>query len=203
MRGPYGHRTGPARKSSIFFISYGTRTGPVRVREWTYDFCSKQPGNSPYGARECDVTEALTGACGKRTFLVPSLQWRHNERNGVLNHGRLDCLLKRLLRRSSKLTSKFRVNDLCEGNPPVTVTCGFPSQRASKMFTFDYVIMIYLTQLLQLIWRSSARRFCLVQIIPCHLYGKSHYLYHLCFLLIATIRKKFHWNLNKDTIIFI
>ena len=27
--------------------------------EWTYDFCSKQPGNSPYGARECDMTRAL------------------------------------------------------------------------------------------------------------------------------------------------
>ena len=138
VRGPNGHRTGPARKSSMLFISYGTRTGPVRdpqgcrtavlrtrkgidttridktparasylapqglftgcleslnpygarklimhalklygprtgrqnsygaargpcgPREWTYDFCSKQPGNSPYGARECDVTEALT-----------------------------------------------------------------------------------------------------------------------------------------------
>ena len=30
MRGPCGHRTGPARKSSMFFISYGTRKGPVR-----------------------------------------------------------------------------------------------------------------------------------------------------------------------------
>ena len=125
MRGPYGHLTGPARKSSMFFISlwtrkgihttrigktlrtgvvfgrtepvrapqglftgclqslnphgarklimhalklYGPRTGkqnsygaargPCEPREWTYDFCSKQPGNSPYGARECDVTEA-------------------------------------------------------------------------------------------------------------------------------------------------
>ena len=147
MRGSYGHRTGPARKSSMFFVSYGTRTGPcgtrkgaerqsyghvreftppelaklphgrriwsygaVRApqvlftgclqslnpygarklimhalklygprtgrqnsygavrgpcgpREWTYDFCSKQPGNSLYGARECDVTEALPSAC--------------------------------------------------------------------------------------------------------------------------------------------
>ena len=30
VRCPYGHRTGPARESSMFFISYGTRTGPVR-----------------------------------------------------------------------------------------------------------------------------------------------------------------------------
>ena len=50
-----GHRTGPARESSMFFISYGIRTGrqnaygaargPCGPREWTYDFCSKQPGN--------------------------------------------------------------------------------------------------------------------------------------------------------------
>ena len=30
VRCPCGHRTGPARESSMFFISYGTRTGPVR-----------------------------------------------------------------------------------------------------------------------------------------------------------------------------
>ena len=30
VRYPYGHRAGPARESSMFFISYGTRTGPVR-----------------------------------------------------------------------------------------------------------------------------------------------------------------------------
>ena len=34
--------------------SYGAAQGPCGTREWTYDFCSKQPG-----ARECDVTEAL------------------------------------------------------------------------------------------------------------------------------------------------
>ena len=30
VRCPYGSRTGPARESSMFFISNGTRTGPVR-----------------------------------------------------------------------------------------------------------------------------------------------------------------------------
>ena len=48
----YGSRTGRQN-------SYGAARGPCGPREWTYDFCSKQPGNSPYGARECDVTEAL------------------------------------------------------------------------------------------------------------------------------------------------
>ena len=48
------------------------------------------------------------------------LQWRHNERNGVSNHRRIDCLLNRLFRRRSKETSKLRVTGLCEGNSPVT-----------------------------------------------------------------------------------
>ena len=49
---------------------------------------------------------------------LPS-QWRHNERDGVSNHRRLDCLLNRLFWRRAKKTSKLRVTDLCEGNSPV------------------------------------------------------------------------------------
>ena len=48
------------------------------------------------------------------------LQWRHNGRNGVLNHQPHHCLLSRLFRRRSKKTSKFRVAGLCAGNSPVT-----------------------------------------------------------------------------------
>ena len=47
----YGPRTGRQN-------SYGTARVPCGPREWTYDFCSKQPGNTPYGARECDMTGA-------------------------------------------------------------------------------------------------------------------------------------------------
>ena len=53
-----------------------------------------------------------------------SLQWRHNERDCISNHQRLDCLLNHLFRRNSKKTSKLRVTGLCEGNP--TVTGGIP-----------------------------------------------------------------------------
>ena len=54
-------------------------------------------------------------------YLKQSLQRRHNERDGVSNHGRLDCLLNRFFfRRRSKKTSKLRVTGLCEENPPVT-----------------------------------------------------------------------------------
>ena len=59
-----------------------------------------------------------------------SLHWRHNERDGVSNCQRLDCLLNHLFRRRSKKTSKFRVTGLCERNPPVAG--GFSSQRASN-----------------------------------------------------------------------
>ena len=65
-----------------------------------------------------------------RQFLYTSisilLQWCHSKRDCVSNQRRLDCLLNRLFRR----TSKLRVIGLCEGNPPVTG--GFPSQSVSN-----------------------------------------------------------------------
>ena len=67
--------------------------------------------------------------CAMNQEELISLQWRHNECNGVSNHGRLDCLLNRLSRRKSKKTSKLSVTGLFEGNSPVTGE--FPSQRAS------------------------------------------------------------------------
>ena len=59
-----------------------------------------------------------------------TLQWRHNEHDGVSNHKPYDCLLNRLFRCRSKKTSKLRVTGLCEENLPVTSE--FPSQRASN-----------------------------------------------------------------------
>ena len=58
------------------------------------------------------------------------LQWRHDGRDGVSNHQRIDCLLKHLFMRRSKKSSKLRVTGLCEGNSPVTGE--FPAQRASN-----------------------------------------------------------------------
>ena len=59
-----------------------------------------------------------------------ALQWRHNERNGISNHRRLHCFLKRWFRRKSKQTSKLRVIGLCVGNSPVTGE--FPAQKVSN-----------------------------------------------------------------------
>ena len=78
----------------------------------------------------------LTGMCYKllqswcRLLKSGSLQWCHNQRDGVSNHLRLDCLLNRLFWCRSKKTSKLRVTGLCEGNSPVTGT--FSAQRASN-----------------------------------------------------------------------
>ena len=54
-----------------------------------------------------------------------TLQWRHNEHDGISNYWYLDYLLNRLFRCRSKKTSKLHVTGLCEGNP--LVTRGFPS----------------------------------------------------------------------------
>ena len=60
----------------------------------------------------------------------PSLQWRHNERDGVSNHQPHDCLLNGLFKPQIKETSKLRVTGLCEGKSPGTGE--FPAQRVSN-----------------------------------------------------------------------
>ena len=71
-----------------------------------------------------------------------TLQWRHNERDGVSNHQPYDCLLSRLYR--PKKISKLRVTGLCEGNSSVTseyplnvliYPCIDPSHKSDKYRT--------------------------------------------------------------------
>ena len=64
------------------------------------------------------------------THVCLTLQWRHNEHDGVSNHQPHDCLLNCLFGRRSKKTSKLRVTGLFVGNSPRTGE--FPSQRGSK-----------------------------------------------------------------------
>ena len=67
----------------------------------------------------------------KQGHMIMTQQRRHNERDGVPNHLRLDCLLIRLFRRRSKKISELCVTGLCEGNPSVsTGDRWFPSQTA-------------------------------------------------------------------------
>ena len=51
---------------------------------------------------------------------IITLQWRYNESHGVSKHRRYGFLLNRLLRRTSKKTSKLHVTGLGDGNSPVT-----------------------------------------------------------------------------------
>ena len=74
--------------------------------------------------REARVSVATVQCTGKAIY------WRHNERDGVSNHHRLECLLKRLFRRRSKKTSKLRATGLCEGNSPGTGE--FPTPRGNN-----------------------------------------------------------------------
>ena len=73
-----------------------------------------------------------SGKCCKSYILCAvmfSLQWHHNERNGISNHQPHHCLLNHLFWCGSEKTSKLHVTGLCEGNSPVTGE--FPTQMAS------------------------------------------------------------------------
>ena len=76
------------------------------------------------------VSEYINLPTEVRDKWLPTLLWRHNERDSVSNHQRLYCLLKRLFRRRPKVTSKLRVTGLCAWNSPGTGE--FPAQKASN-----------------------------------------------------------------------
>ena len=63
-----------------------------------------------------------------------ALHWRHNDHDGVSNHQPHDCLLNRLFRRRSKITSKLRVTGLCEGNSPGPVNSTHKGPVTRKCF---------------------------------------------------------------------
>ena len=59
-----------------------------------------------------------------------TLQWPHDERDGVSNHQPHNCSLNRLFRHRSKKLSMLCVTGLCEGNSPATAE--LPAQRTSN-----------------------------------------------------------------------
>ena len=70
--------------------------------------------------RTISTTYAILMKHNMKCKFIFTLQWRHNERNGVSNHRCLNCLLNRFFRCRSKKTSKIRLAGLCGGNSPVT-----------------------------------------------------------------------------------
>ena len=76
-----------------------------------------------------------------RHYRFLSLQWRHNDHDGVSIHQPHGCLLNRLFRRRSKKTSKLCVTGLCVGNSPGPVNSPHEGPVTRKMFPFDDVII--------------------------------------------------------------
>ena len=87
-----------------------------------------------------------------------TLQWRHNERDGVSNRQPPDFLLNRLFRHRSKKTWKLRDTGLCEGNSPVTVNCPYKGPVTRKMFLLDDVIMKPYLNVFSVIWNMYRER---------------------------------------------
>ena len=79
-----------------------------------------------------EIMQKVIQGEGNKTFFwwpILSLQWRHNEHDGVSNHQLYNCLINRLFRNRWK-RSNLRVTCLCEGSS--LVTGEFPTQRASN-----------------------------------------------------------------------
>ena len=124
----------------------------------------------PEGSLSVSCREAcrIFFAAWMEIYLKKTLQWRHNERDGVSNYQPHDCLLSRLFRRRSKKTSKLRVTGFCEGNSPATGK--FPAQRAS----YAEKVSIWwrhheISMILESDSRDEVKRHCRT-----HLYVKTH-----------------------------
>ena len=92
-----------------------------------------------------DVIDTLVYPVRNETmvWVIISLQWRHNGRNGVSNHQSHDYLLKRLFRRRSKKHQSSASLTIVRGShrSPVNSPHRWPVTR--KMFPFVDVIMHY------------------------------------------------------------
>ena len=142
--------------------------------------------------------------CGESIERSITLQWRHNESDGISKHRHPDCLLSRLLSRRSKKTSKLRLTGLCEGNSPVTGE--FPAQMASD------------AEDVSIWWRHhifvvGGGSLCIVSVVQignicekntkmnyiweAHHWNFALYLHILCPLLRCELLIKC-WRVNKD-----
>ena len=74
-------------------------------------------------------------------LIYTSLQWRHNGRDGVSNHQRLDCFLSRLFRRRSKKHQSSASLAFVRGIHRWPVNSPHKGPVTRNMFPFDDVIM--------------------------------------------------------------
>ena len=112
-----------------------------------------------------------------------TLQWRHNDHDGVANHQPHGCLLNRLFRRRSKKTSKLRVTGLCVGNSPGPVNSPHKRPVTRKMFPFDDVIMTFWNYRRTMCWCLNQMALILQTTLPNAFCWKKIFLFSF----------KFHW----------
>ena len=112
---------------------------------------------------------------------IRSLQWRHNDQDGVSNQQPHGCLLNRLYRRRSKKTSKLRVTGLCVGNSPGPVNSPHKGPVTRKMFPFDDVII-----LLPFLWFSTISQIsqCIAPISHMQCNRNMHTCTHFCYKMV-------------------
>ena len=116
---------------SLYFLNHGTLYSRVKHAKTANQKASYSHNKLPH--RVYSFYESI----GPFT-----LQWRHNDHDGVSNHQLHGCLLNRLFSRRSKKASKLRVPGLCVGNSPGPVNSPHKGPVTWKMFPFDDVIMI-------------------------------------------------------------
>ena len=115
----------------IFDEKYITNPNPFLLFVFTKQKFIRKGYNSPN--RYCKYLVICEDEKGITLWIhidIPSLQWRHNESDGVSNIRCLVCLLNRLFEGRSKKTQKLRVTGLCVGISPVTGE--FPTQKANN-----------------------------------------------------------------------
>ena len=100
----------------------------------------------------------------------------HNNYDSVSNHQSHGCLLNRLFRRRSKITSKLRVTGLCVGNSPGPVNSPHKGPVTRKMFPFDDVIMLA------------------GKLVDIHSYGAIFATIHTAWLIISWMKYKFMYQ---------
>ena len=110
----------------------------------------------------------ITVSTAVHSYNAITLPWRHNERDGVSNHRRLDCLLNLLFRHISKKTSKLRLTSLYRGIHRWPVVSPYKGTVIRKIFSFDDVIMTRILQGCFTDWGTFVRfRHC---------QGSNHYI---------------------------
>ena len=111
-----------------------------RPASWPKWQASPKPEKNTYkiSTSQVEFDENLVNMSGKYCI---TLQWRHNERDGVSIHQPHNCLPNRLFRHRSEKISKLRVTGLCAGNSPVTGE--FLAQRASNAENISINVSIW------------------------------------------------------------